>query len=388
MSANSATKSAIAGIGQTEFSKNSGRSELQLAAEAVNAALADSGLTPADIDGMVTFTVDPIDEVGLCRCLGVPELRFTTRIPWGGGASAATLMHAASAIASGNAEVVVIWRTLNDRSGKRRGTPFVNVPITAGGGTTFLEWAMPFGAQTPASWEALSAARYMSTYGVTNADFGRLSVIQRRYAATNPAAHYYGKPITLEDHQNSRWIIEPVLRLLDCCQENDGAVAIIVTSLERARDLKQKPVRILGGAQILPFNDEIITNYYHADLAEEPGAATAARQVYRQAGIGAADIQVAMLYDNFTPQVFKQLEAYGFCGLGEARDYIADGHIEIDGRTPVNTHGGLMGEAYIHGVNNIAEAVRQVRGTAANQVKDVAHALVASGVSAAILAKE
>jgi acetyl-CoA acetyltransferase len=381
---------AIAGIGQTEFSKNSGRSELQLAAEAARAALADAGIDPADVDGMITFTLDPSDEIGLCRCLGVRDLAYTTRIPGGGAASVATVCQAMAAVNAGIAEVVLIWRAMNERSQYRFGQPLVpqsgGVVNVAGNGTGSLLWCMPFGAQTPASWEALAAQRYMSTYGITNADLGHVSVTQRQYAATNPLAWFYGKPITLAEHQQSKWIVEPILRLLDCCQESDGGVALVVTSMQRARDLKQPPVRIVAAAQSIPAEVEVISNYYHGDLTIMPEAHGVARRLYQRAGLGPQDLQLAMLYDAFTPQVLRQLEAFGFCGRGEAKDFVRDGNIGPGGALPVNTNGGLIGEAYIHGMNNITEAVRQLRGTASNQVQNVRHALVSCGMAGAILA--
>ena len=336
---------------------------------------------------MITFTLDNNDEIGLCRCLGVRELAFTTRIPGGGSASAATLYQAMAAVGAGIAENVVIWRAMNERSQYRFGQPQAGGMVSPGGGTTFLEWCMPFGARTPASWEALGAQRYMETYGVTNEDLGRVSVVLRKHAATNPAAWFHGKPITLEDHQRSRWIVEPVLRLLDCCQESDGGVALVVTSLERARDLRQPPVRIVGSAYALPYDVEIISNYYHGDLEWMPEAAAVARRLYRDTGLSPRDVQVAMLYEAFTPQVLKQLEAFRFCGRGEARDFVKDGHIELGGSLPVDPNGGLIGEAYIHGMNNVAEGVRQVRGSSVNQVPDVEHVLVSSGTAGAILGR-
>jgi acetyl-CoA acetyltransferase len=379
---------AIAGIGQTEFSKSSGRSELQLAAECAKAALDDAGLDPADVDGMITFTLDNSDEIGLCRCLGVRDLAFSTRIPGGGAASADTVYQAMAAIGAGIAEVVVIWRAMNERSQYRFGQPQAGGTVSPGGGTTFMEWCMPFGAQTPASWEALAAQRYMETYGVTNEDLGRVSVVLRKHAATNPAAWFYQRPITLEEHQNSRWIVEPVLRLLDCCQESDGGVALVVTSLERARDLKQPPVRIVGAAHSMPYNVEIITNYYHGDLSYMPEAAGVAKRLYGRTGLSPRDMQVAMLYEAFTPQLLKQLEAFGFCARGEAKDFVKDGHIELGGSLPVDPNGGLIGEAYIHGMNNATEGVRQVRGSSVNQVPNVEHVLVSSGTAGAILARD
>jgi acetyl-CoA acetyltransferase len=370
---------AIAGIGQTEFSKNSGRSELQLAAEAVRAAINDAGLEPADVDGLVTMTVDPNDELALMHSVGMEEVRWTSRTPFGGGGSSALVEHAAAAVAAGAADVVVIYRAFNERSGNRFGQP------GQGQGMPNLNWYLPYGLDTPAKMYSLWFQRYMDTFGLTNEDFGRYTVIARKHAASNPNAWFYQRPITLEDHQNSRWIVEPILRLLDCCQESDGGVALVVTSAERARDLRQPAVTIVGATQGNVINGDTIFNYYHPDNARFPQAEYAARQIWESTGLKPADIDAAMIYENFSPVVFYQLEAYGFCGLGEAKDFIADGHIGLGGTLPVNTHGGLLGEAYIHGVNNILEGVRQIRGTSANQVPDAKHVLCSAGPSAVLL---
>ena len=388
MGAREARQAAIVGIGQTAFSKKDERSELQLAAEAAKAALDDAGLKAADVDGMITYTLDPADEIGMIRCLGVRDLAFTTRLPGGGAAAAATIHQAMAAVISGVCDVVLVWRAINQGVNYRYGKPQAAGTWLPGGGTGSLLWCMPFGAQAPATWAALAAQRYMETFGVTNRDLAPVSVIQRKYAATNPAALFFGKPITLQDHQQSKWIVEPVLRLLDCCQENAGAAALVVTTLERARDLRQVPVRIVAAAQSIPFNVEVISNYYHEDLTVMPEAVGTARRLYERSGLTARDIQVAELYDAFTPQVLMQLEAFGFCGKGEAKDFVSGGNLELDGLLPVNTHGGLIGEAYIHGMNTMTEGVRQVRGTAVNQVKSVQHALVSSAMAAAILGRE
>ncbi len=381
-------EAAIAGIGATEFSKASGRSELQLAAECSKAALDDAGIHPSEVDGMVTFTIDNSDEIGLARCLGVKDLAYTTRIPGGGAAAVATIYQAMAMVNAGLCNTVLVWRAMNERSQYRFGQPHTqNIGPQAGNGTGSLLWCMPFGAQTPATWESLAAQRYMQQYGVTNEDLGRVAVAQRKYAATNPAAWFYGKPITLEEHQSSKWIVEPILRLLDCCQESDGGVAIVITSLDRAKDLKQKPVKIVGACQSIPYNVEVISNYYHADLSMMPEAEGTAKRLYAQTGMKPTDMQAAMIYDAFTPQVLKQLEGFGFCKRGEAKDFIKSGEIDIDGILPINTNGGLIGEAYIHGMNNIAEGVRQVRGTAVNQVKKVERVLVSSGMAGAIFEK-
>lgn len=379
---------AIVGIGATEFSKESGRSELQLAAECSLAACADAGVNPADIDGMITFTIDNSDEIGLARCLGVKDLAYTTRIPGGGAAAAATLYQAMAVVNAGVCDTVLIWRAMNERSQYRFGQNPTNMAgYTGGHGTGSLLWCIPFGAMTPASWGALQGARYLHTYGITNRDLGHVSVQQRAYAAGNPKAWFYERPITLEDHQNSKWIQEPWLRLLDCCQESDGGVAILVTALDRARDLKQPPVRIAGACQSIPYNVEVISNYYHDDLTVMPEAVGTAKRLYAQTGLKPADMQAAMIYDAFTPQVLMQLEAFGFCGRGEAAEFVKSGALALDGALPTNTHGGLLGEAYIHGVNSMAEGVRQVRGTSVNQVtrRTVEHVLVSSGMAGAIL---
>jgi acetyl-CoA acetyltransferase len=384
--ARSITEAVIAGIGATEFSKESGRSELQLAAECSLAACEDAGVDPRDIDGMITFTIDSNDEINLARCLGVRDLAYSTRVPGGGSGAAATLYQAMALVNAGLCKYVLIWRAMNERSQYRFGQNTTTNTISAGVGAGSMLWGVPFGAMTPACWLALQTHPYMQRYGVTNRDLGHLSVQQRAYAATNPKAWFYGKPITLEDHQNSKWVQEPVLRMLDCCQESDGGVALLVTTLERARDLKQPPVKLAGATQSIPFESEVVSNVYHDDLTVMPESTTAKR-LYAQTGMGPADIQAAMLYDAFTPFVFTQIEAFGFCGRGEAKDFIRSGEIAINGRLPVNTHGGLLGEAYIHGMNSMAEGVRQVRGSSVNQVKNVANVLVSSGMAGAILSR-
>ena len=194
---------------------------------------------------------------------------------------------------------------------------------------------------------------------------------------TNPKAYFYNKPITIDDHQNSRWIAEP-LRLLDCCQETDGGVALVVVSAERAKDLKHRPAVIEAAAQGSSPNQYSMVSYYRPELGL-PEMGLVGDQLWSQSGLTPADIQTAILYDHFTPFTLIQLEELGFCGKGEAKDYIADGAIEIGGRLPINTHGGQLGEAYIHGMNGIAEGVRQLRGTSVNQVDDVEHVIVTAG---------
>lgn len=372
-------EAAIVGIGQTEFSKDSGRSELQLCAEAVKAAIRDAGLEPSDIDGSVTFMQDTNDELALMRSVGIKQMRWTSRTPFGGGGASATIEHAAAAVVSGAADAVVVYRAFNERSGRRFGQPMAGRPPPS------LNWYRPYGLDTPAKIYSLWFQRYMHRYGVANEDFGRYSVIARKHAATNPNAWYYERPISLEDHQNSRWIVEPILRLLDCCQESDGGVALVVTRTDRARDLRQPLVAITAATQGNLMDGEVLFNYYGADISRFAEAEYTATQLWDTTGLQPDDIDVAMIYENFSPVVFYQLEAYGFCGPGEAKDFIAEGNIEIGAKLPVNTNGGLLGEGYIHGVNNILEGVRQLRGTAVNQVAGPQHVLCAAGRSALVL---
>ena len=371
-------RAAIVGIGATEFSKNSGRSELRLAVEAVAAALADAGLRPEEVDGMATFTMDNNPEIEVNRALGGGDLRFFARTHYGGGAACAPILHAAMAVATGVCKVVVCYRAMNERSQQRFGIGVQDRPPAPRPEEVHFGWHSPYGLLTPASWVAMNAQRYLFEYGATTEAFGHVAVADRRHAATNPKAWFHEKPITLEDHQRSRWIVEP-LRLLDCCQESDGAVALVVTSLERARDLRQAPVRIAAAAQGATTDQQMMTRYYSREITGLPEMELVARQLYAMAGIGPRDIQTAVLYDHFTPFVLTQLEAFGFCGRGEAKDFVRGGRIELGGELPINTHGGQLGEAYIHGMNGIAEGVRQVRGTSVNQVEDVEHVLVTAG---------
>jgi acetyl-CoA acetyltransferase len=274
--------------------------------------------------------------------------------------------------------VVVAYRAFNERSGRRFGSGVQDRPPMATTESAHFASYAPVGLLTPAQWVAMFAQRYLHLSGATSEDFGRVAVADRQYAATNPKAWFHGQPITLEDHQSSRWIVEP-LHLLDCCQESDGGQALVIVSAERARDLPQPPAVIEAAAQGSGPQQENMTSYYRDDLAGLPEMGVVARQLWATTGLGPDDVDVAILYDHFTPFVLCQLEEFGFCGRGEAKDFLRDGNIEVGGKLPVNTHGGQLGEAYIHGMNGIAEGVRQVRGQSVNQVPDVNHVLVTAG---------
>ena len=371
-------RASIAGLGTTEFSKNSGRTEIRLAMEATLAALADAGIDPSEVDGFSSYSIDKVPEYEIARLLGANNIKFFSQVPHGGGAACAPILHAAMAVATGIAKTVVVYRAMNERSWYRFGNGnygFGSSPIVE---NVNYGWYMPYGFHTPAAWVGMFAQRYMHTYGATSEDFGRVAVAARDFAATNPAAFFHGKPITLEEHQASRWICEP-LHLLDCCQESDGAVAMVITSTERARDLKQKPVIIKGAAQGLSDGQQIMTSYFRKDITGLPEMGLVAKQLWQQSGLSAEDIQTAVIYDHFTPFVLPQLEEFGFVKRGEAKDFIRAGEHARGGKLPINTHGGQIGEAYIHGMNGVAEGVRQVRGSSVNQVNDVHNVLVTAG---------
>ena len=369
---------AVAGIGATEFSKASGRSELRLAVEAVDAALADAGIEPSEVQGMVTYSADTNPDIDIARSLGMGELTFFSRIHYGGGAACATVQQAALAVTSGVADVVVCYRAFNERSGHRFGTGVQGRPPVANAENAHFAFYAPVGLLTPAQWVAMAAQRYLHVTGATSEDLGRVAVADRRHAATNPKAWFHGQPITLEDHQASRWIVEP-LHLLDCCQETDGAQALVVTSLERARDLARPPAVVAAAAQGSGAGQDMMTSYYRDDLLGLPEMSVVARQLWETSGLGPRDMDAAILYDHFTPYVLYQLEELGFCERGEAKEFVRDGNIELGGSLPINTHGGQLGEAYLHGMNGIAEAVRLVRGTSVNQVDGLEHVVVTAG---------
>ncbi|HEY7044659.1 MAG TPA: lipid-transfer protein [Nocardioidaceae bacterium] len=372
------TTARIVGIGATEFSKHSGRSEIELSVDAIARALHDAGLEPHQVQGLTTFTFDTSPESEISRNLGLGPLRFFAQSPFGGGGGCGAIMHAAMAIEAGVADVVACYRGLNERSGRRFGATARAVPARPAAQDILRGYYNQFGLITPADSFAMVARRYMHDTGATSEDFGRVAVVQRDYAVTNPAAWFYGRPLTLEQHQASRWIAEP-LRLHDCCQESDGAVAVVLASARVAATLEVTPVVVKAAAQSLPTGYEMMTDYNQPTLSALRETAELGEQLWSRSGLGTDDVQLAILYDHFSPFVLLQLEALGFCGFGEAPELVACGETSPGGRLPVNTNGGQLSEAYIHGMNGLAEAVRQLRGTAANQVSGVENVVVTSG---------
>lgn len=370
-------QAAIAGIGLTEFSKNSGVSELSLADQCIKAACDDAGLDPSEVDGLVSYTLDSTDEIEVARAVGTGDLKLFSKINYGGGAAVGTILQAVMAVATGVANNVICWRAMNGRSGQRMGQGVSGNIISSD--LIHWSWYLPYGMLTPGSWIAMIANKYMHKYGVTAEDLGRVAISQRNYAQRNERAFFYGKPLTMEEYLGSRMIAEP-LRLYDFCQETDGGCAILVTSRERARDLRQKPAVIRGVVQASTQGQEQMTSFYRRELDSLPEMEMAARLVYQQSGLGPDDIDAACLYDAFTSEIIMQLESFGFCGRGEGKELVREGALDIDGRLPNNTHGGLLSEGYIHGMNNIAEGARLIRGTSTSQPASVNHVLISSGV--------
>jgi acetyl-CoA acetyltransferase len=284
---------------------------------------------------------------------------------------------AAVAVATGSADVVACYRALNGRSGARYSSGVGEGVVTAD--LIHWSWYMPYGLMTPASWVAMFTQRYMHEFGCTSLDLAQVAVSTRKHAVNNPAAFFYQRPLSIEDHQTSRFIAAP-LRLYDCCQETDGGTACIIVSAERAKDMKQPAAMIRGVAQAAGAQQESMTSFYRPSISGLPEMDLVAKQVYEQSGLGPDDIDAAVIYDAFTSIVLWQLESFGFCERGEARNFIQDGNLEVGGRLPTNTHGGQLSEAYIHGMNGVNEGVRLIRGTSTNQPQKNEHVLVTGGV--------
>jgi acetyl-CoA acetyltransferase len=378
----------IVGIGQTDFSKNSGRSELQLAAESGKAAIADAGLVPSDIDGMTSFTLDSTDEIELARTLGCGDLSFFSRMGYGGGAAVGIVHQAAMAVATGSAKYVLGWRALNGRSGQRYSEGVSGDIVTS----DLVHWGyyMPFGLLTPASWVAMFTQRYLHQTGCKPDDLAAVCMAARKHAVKNPNAFFYERPMTLQDHQTARMICDP-LRLFDCCQETDGGCAFVITTPERAKDLAQPGAVIRGIAQGSGDDQEQMTSFYRDDITRLPEMELVAEQMWSMSGLRPEDMDAAIIYDAFSSIVLFQLESFGFCGVGEAKDYVKDGALELGNRLPTNTHGGQLSEAYVHGINGVNEGVRLIRGTSVNQPAKNDHVMVTAGVgiptSAMVLGK-
>ncbi|EHB59233.1 acetyl-CoA acetyltransferase-like protein [Mycolicibacterium rhodesiae JS60] len=359
---------ALTGVGATHFSRNSSVTVAHLAVEACLAAIADAGLSRDDVDGLVCFHDNDTSLTrDVATALRLPRLRWWSDVSVGGNFACGAIAQGAMAIATGMARHVVVYRAMNGRSGKRMGQ--------FGGSRTdgAYQFLAPYGFGTPAQIFGMFARRHMTRFGTTREDLGRIAITMRTHAELNARA-VRREPLTMDEYLSGRVIADP-FTLYDCCQETDGAVAILLSPAEAARDLPHRPVYLhaavhgAGDSPRLPFDrwDDFSTSCF-GRLADE---------LFDKSEFTRADVDFACLYDAFTFEILHQLEEIGFCGRGEGAGFVRDGNISLGGRLPVNPHGGLLSEGYIHGLNHTLEAVEQLRGASgARQVPDARVALV------------
>lgn len=368
---------AIVGVGQTAFTRGTDRTTLDLHLEAALAALADAGLTPADVDGVMPNELAGTVAEDFVLNLGIPALAFSATIRSGGASLFSALQSAALAVHGGVATTVLL-------AAGRLGFSAQRVSRTSEGAIAphpvmrqVDEFERPFGNTVAVQWFAQAARRHMHLYGTRSEDFGRIAVACRKHANLNPGALMFEKPMTLEQHQASPMIADP-LRLFDCSLETDGAAAFVVTSLERARDLAKAPIAILGVGEGHGAPPTSVTQ--KPDMAAMEGVRVAGERAFGMAGLRPEDMDCAQVYDGFTWTVLTALEDLGFCAKGEGRDFVADGRIELGGALPINTSGGLLSEGHCSGANLLTEAVRQLRGEVepARQVPDCERAVVSA----------
>ena len=346
-------KAAVSGVGETRYARESDKSQLALTLEASLNAIVDAGLDPKDIDGVIPYVGGGIVAEDFITNFGLSDLRYSAQTPMGGASPVAALQSAAMAVATGVANHVLVALGRGSISGGRITSRLAEMPQMR----LVSEFEMPIGTNAPAQFYAHMARRHMELYGTTSEHFAEIAMTCRQNAELNDRA-MMRKPMTLADHQNSRMIADP-FRLFDCSLESAGAAAVVVSSAERAKDLSHTPVFISGVAEGHPDSPSAITQ--RPDLTRI-GIARAAPIAFAMADVTHADIDVAEIYDCFTYIVLCQLEDMGFCAKGEGGDFIANGRIRLDGELPINTHGGLLSEAHIAGMNHIVELVRQLRG--------------------------
>jgi acetyl-CoA acetyltransferase len=357
---------AVTGVGETKYMRGTDRTPVSLAMEASLNAIADAGLKPTDIDGLIPYGTGAVAEDFITN-FGIPDLRFSATTPMGGASAVASIQCALAVIQAGICKHVLLSLGRTGYSGGRIGTRVQQMPQFRAIG----EFEMPSGAIAPPQLYAVMARRHFELYGTTSRQLAEIAVTTRQHAIRNPNATMQ-RPMTIEDHQASRMISDP-FRLLDCSLESDGAAAVVISAPEIAKDLRKKPVLVMGVAEGHPDSPSVISQ--RPDITTL-GLAKAAPKAFAMAGVTHADIDVAEVYDCFTYIVMCQLEDMGFCKKGEGGGFVENGALGIDGRLPVNTHGGLLSEAHMAGMNHIVELTRQLRGEAAVQVPDAEIGLV------------
>jgi acetyl-CoA acetyltransferase len=370
-------KAVVVGVGETTYYKHgqSPDTEFQLACQAIERACADAGLELSEVDGLISYMDQRNSPLRVAGALGMKELRWSST-PWAGGGnnSAACVMEADAAVTAGYANYVVAFRALAQGQFYRLGSGY---GIAAGFAPEGLSWGAPYGLMTPAQECALHTKRWMHDHGVSQEALASIALASYANAQRNPRAVRHGQPLTREAYHASRWIVEP-FHLFDCCQENDGAAALIITTPERARDLKSKAVPIVAAAQGL--GPDIGANAFQQKWFPGMYYENVGRMIWERGGIKPADVDVLQLYENFTGPVVMALCEMGYCKPEEVDAFVANGALEgPDARLPFNTSGGNLAEAYIHGLEMTIEAVRQARGDSTCQVKDVNYSLAVGG---------
>ena len=383
---------AAVGVGESTYYRHgqSPEPEFVMCLKAILAACADAGVDPRDIDGFASFSNDRNDPLALAAALGIHELRFSN-MQWGGGGSgvAGALANASAAIAGGLADCVIVHRALAQGQFGR----FGQAPQIPGAPAEYA-LALPYGQMAAAQFFAPMAMRFMHEHQVGQEALRAIAMASYHHAQANPRAVMFGKPLTEQKYDESRWIAEP-FHLYDCCQENDGAAAILVVSAERARDLKQTPAFVLGAAMGAPSRvpSSPAAVYAAPDLASAHFKPVAKR-LYAMAQVGPQDVDVVQCYENFTGGVLMALVEHGFFEAAEAMDFLKlENLVAPTGRLPLNTSGGNLAECYMHGLELVIESVRQIRGTAINQVANNDAAIIMGGpmvtpVSSLILGSE
>jgi acetyl-CoA acetyltransferase len=368
-------KAAVIGVGETTYYKRGQApvSEFRLACEAIIKAADDAGIDVRDIDGISGYANDRNEASRLATALGFKQLSYAGMV-WGGGGGggSAAVGNAAAALAAGFAKYVVVFRALAQGQFGRFGQAPVSKDISGPGAYT-----APYGLYVPAQWVALRTRRFMHDYNINGEPLAAVALADYYHAQFNPRAVMYGHPLTREQYDKARWIVEP-FRLYDCCMENDGSAALILTTADRARDSRKKPVYVMAAAQGSDYRQGAMTE--NAFDYASSNFKTLAPRLFEMAGITAKDVDCAQIYEHFSGAVMVTLAEHGFCKPEEVMDFVTFENITApNGKLPVNTSGGNIAECYMHGLELVSEAVRQVRGESTCQVPDCKISLVASG---------
>lgn len=368
-------KVAVVGVGETQYYKRgqAPEPEFVLVLRAIRRAAMDAGIDVSQIDGFASYSADRNEPLRTASALGIEEVRFANMV-WGGGGGGvcAAVANAAAGLIAGYCRYAVVYRGLAQGQFYRFGQAGAATSVSG-----VRAYIAPYGLSTPAQVIAMHTRAFMEAHGVSHDPLAAVALVSNRHAQRNPRALMYGRPITRSDYDSSRWIVEP-FRLFDCCLENDGAAAVILTLSERARDLAQRPAYLLAAAQgssrhhgLWSFNGRDFPTANFKSVASD---------LYATAGVGPGDIDVAQVYENFTGAVLMSLVEHGFCHPEEVNDFCTVENLSWDGGSlPINTSGGNLAECYMHGLGLVIEAVRQVRGTSTCQVPNVNLSLVAGG---------